>query len=86
MTSRTQITLDPETHQRARRRASELRISFAEYIRRLVSRDLGRGKHKADPSLVFNLGTSGGSDVARDKDAMVGEAFSTERPLKGKKS
>jgi hypothetical protein len=40
MMSRTQITLDDEMQRRARRRASDLGVSLAEYFRRLVARDL----------------------------------------------
>jgi hypothetical protein len=58
--SRTQITLDAETQRQARRRAGELGISFAEYVRRLLVRDLGQTEAKLDPSIVFNLGSSGG--------------------------
>jgi hypothetical protein len=79
MMARTQITLDPELHRRARRRAAELRISLAEYVRRLVARDLRAPEPKADPSVLFALGDSGGSDVARDKDAMIGDAFAGGR-------
>ncbi|HLE20610.1 MAG TPA: hypothetical protein VJB88_05775 [Vicinamibacteria bacterium] len=78
MMARTQVSLDLETLKRARKRAAELGISFAEYLRRLVARDLGKPKRRADPSAVFNLGDSGGTDVARQKDALVGEAFSAE--------
>lgn len=49
-------------------------ISLAEYVRRLLARDLDRPTPRADPSAVFDLGDSGGSDVARDKDRMLGEA------------
>jgi hypothetical protein len=77
MMSRTQITLDPETQQRARQRARDMGLSLAEYIRRLVSRDL-EGPHGAsNPTILFDLGSSGGSDVARNKDAMLAEAFNT---------
>lgn len=76
MMSRAQVVLDPELQKRARTRAAELGISFAEYIRRLVNRDLNVPRRKAEVSLVFDLGDSGGGDVARDKDAMVGEAVS----------
>ena len=79
MMARTQISLDPELQQKARRRAARLGVSFAEYVRRVVERDLGRPRPKGDPSAVFNLGSSGGSDVARDKDAMLGEAVATRR-------
>jgi hypothetical protein len=79
MMSRTQITLDPEMHKRARARAAELRISFAEYVRRLVEEDLGHRPSTADPSAVFNLGRSERSDIAKDKDRMLGEAAAAER-------
>ena len=75
MTSRTQITLDSETQRRVRERASGLGVSFAEYIRRLVVRDLGAPGPAAKPQSVFNLGSSGGSDVSRNKDAMLAAAF-----------
>ncbi len=78
MMSRTQITLEPETQRLAQKRAGELRISFAEYIRRLVARDLARPRAKGDISRIFNLGDSGGSSIASDKDRMLGEAFAAE--------
>ncbi|MGH7563258.1 MAG: hypothetical protein ACREK5_02410 [Gemmatimonadota bacterium] len=71
---RTQITLDRELRNRARKRAAELGISLAEYIRRLLARDLSGSQPRSDPSIVFDLGDSGGSDVASYKDEMVGEA------------
>ena len=58
MSARTQITLDLQTQRRARAKAAELGISFAEYLRRLVARDLGEPKPKADVSIVFDLGAS----------------------------
>ena len=79
MTSRTQITLDPETQKRAKARAAQLGISFAEYVRKLVAKDLEGPVVTADPSLVFDLGSSSGTDVARDKDRLVGEALSQAR-------
>lgn len=79
MMSRTQITLDPEIHRRARKRAAELGVSFAEYIRNLVARDLASPRMAADPSVLFALGRSVGSDIARDKDAMIAEAFDAPR-------
>lgn len=79
MMSRTQVSLDPEMQRRARKRASELGISFAQYVRTLVARDLERPSRQANPSAVFDLGDSGGADVARNKDAMVGEAATARR-------
>lgn len=79
MMSRTQITLEPEIQRRARRRASEMGISLAEYVRRLVARDLGGSQPVADPAAVFDLGDSGGSDIARGKNAMLADAFASNR-------
>jgi hypothetical protein len=78
MVARTQITLHPEQHRRAKARAADLGISLAEYIRRLVDRDLDRPMAVPDPSTIFNLGDSGGSDVAAHKDAYVNEAVVAE--------
>ncbi len=79
MMARSQITLEPETQRRARQRASDLGVSLAEYIRGLVSRDLGASQRLVEPSAVFDLGSSGGSDIARKKDAMIAEAVSARR-------
>jgi hypothetical protein len=75
MNVRTQVTLDPETQRRAQAKAAELGISFAEYVRRLVTNDLGEPQPKADISIMFDLGASAErTDIARDKDKMIGEA------------
>jgi hypothetical protein len=74
MMSRVQVSLTAEEHRRARARAADLGISFAEYVRRLVARDLGATTGVAEPHALFDLGDSGGSDVARHKDRYVGEA------------
>ena len=77
--ARLQVSLPPEDHRRARARAAELGISFAEYVRRLVSRDLGEDRGVTDPQALFDLGDSGGSDVARDKGPYLGEAVESTR-------
>jgi hypothetical protein len=75
MNARTQITMDPEMQRRAQAKAAELGISFAEYVRRLVASDLGAAKPKADVSIIFDLVTEGEpTDIARDKDKLIGEA------------
>lgn len=79
MMSRTQITLDHEMQRRVRRRASDLGVSLAEYFRRLVARDLARPEAASDVHLIFDLGNSGGSDIARAKDEMIGEAVHSSR-------
>jgi plasmid stability protein len=83
MMSRTQITLEPEIQRRARLRASDLGVSFAEYVRRLVTRDLGTVQVQASPALVFDLGASGGSDIAAQKDRMIAEAFTSAPARRG---
>jgi len=79
MMSRSQISLDSEIQRRARKRATDLGVSLAEYIRRLVARDLGSSQPAVGPVAAFDLGASRGSDVARDKNAMVAEAFAAGR-------
>jgi hypothetical protein len=76
MMVRTQIALEAEDHRRAKRRAAEMNVSLAEYVRRIVHRDLGAGERpKADISAIFDLGHSGGSDIAKHKDEYIGEAL-----------
>jgi plasmid stability protein len=78
MMSRTQISLDPELQRRARQRAAKLGVSFAEYVRRVVERDLERkSPPRPGAAAVFDLGASVGADIARDKDDMVAAAFSS---------
>jgi hypothetical protein len=83
MMARTQIMLDAEMQRRARQRASELGVSFAEYVRRLVGRDLTRPKGAAiEVSCIFDLGNSGGTDVGKQKDSMIAESFLSVRRRK----
>jgi len=84
MMSRTQIALESETERRARERAADLGISLAEYVRGLVKRDLENPKAAADISCLFNLGSSGDSDIAANKDAMLAEAFESDFDRSGK--
>ena len=74
MVVRTQVTLEAEAHRRAKRRAAELGISFAEYVRRALDRDLGEPAPRSDPSQIFDLFDSGAADVAREKDSYVNAA------------
>jgi len=80
MNARTQITMEPELQRRAQAKAAELGISFAEYVRRLVAGDLGEIKiTKPDISTLFDLGASAEpTDIARDKDKMIGQAVFEE--------
>jgi len=79
MTVRTQIALQAEDHRRAKDRAAGLGVSLAEYVRRLVARDLGELRPQADPGLIFDLGSSAGSDVASHKDEYLGAALEADR-------
>src|SRR6516165_3820578 len=83
MMAKTQITLETEMQRRARQRANELGVSLAEYFRRLVTRDLARPETAAHVDRIFDLGSSGGSDIASQKDSMIAGAFhSTRRKLR----
>ena len=80
MTTRTQITIEPELRHRAHRRAADQGISFAEYVRRLLRRDLEEPpRPKAAISAIFGLGDSGGSDIANHKDEYIGEAIAARK-------
>jgi hypothetical protein len=79
MMSRTQVSLDPELHRSARAKAGALGISLAEYVRRLVARDLDAPRRAADVHAMFDLGRSEGADVARQKDHYLGEAVAGRR-------
>ena len=72
---RTQIALEPEQHAIVKRKAADLGISMAEYIRRLVERDLRQAGPRADISDIFGLGDSGGSDIAVDRKRATAEAI-----------
>jgi hypothetical protein len=77
MNARTQITMNPALQRQAQAKAAELGISFAEYVRRLVSDDLAESapQRKADISEIFDLVDDGPvTDIARDKDKLIGEA------------
>jgi len=76
MMVKTQIYLTAELHAQVRARASERGVSLAEYIRRLVARDLIQPPRSVDRSLVFDLGSTGGSDIASEKHRMIADAMS----------
>jgi hypothetical protein len=79
MMAKTQITLETEMQRRARQRANDLGVSLAEYFRRLLARDLARPETAAHVDRIFDLGASGGSDIASNKDSMIAEAFRSTR-------
>lgn len=73
--TRMQITMPDDLRRQARRRAAEHGVSMAEYIRRLLLADSTPTK-RPPPNVreLFDLGTSGGSDVARHKDRYLADA------------
>lgn len=77
--ARAQITLEAEMQRRARQRASELGVSFAEYVRRLVARDLRRPNATIEVDRIFDLGNSRGSDIAKNKESMIAESLNALR-------
>lgn len=84
MNIRTQVTISAEDHARAQGRAAERGVSFAEYIRTLVRRDLGdEPGTRAGVEELFGIGDSGGSDVARQKDHYIGEAVAAAKAANG---
>ena len=72
---RTQIALESEQHALAKRKAADLGISMAEYIRRLIDRDLKRAGPSGDISDIFGIGESDGSDIAVDRKKATAEAI-----------
>ncbi len=72
---RTQIAVEAEQHALLKRRAAELGISMAEYIRRLIDRDLSDCTASGDISAIFGMGDSGGSNIAVDRKHATAEAI-----------
>ena len=60
-------------------RAADLGISLAEYIRRLVDRDLSQPPRNTDRSKVFDLGSSGRTDTASEKSRMIAAAIAARK-------
>ena len=59
----------------AKQKAATLGVTMAEYIRRLVERDLGSNDTHADPSAIIGIGRSGGSDIAAEGKGAVAAAI-----------
>lgn len=77
MTSRMQITMDADLRRRAIKQAEKLGVSFAEYVRRAIAKDLGPKPKRVPISAIFDLGRTD-SDISKNKDRMIGEAFDAE--------
>lgn len=74
---RTQVSLDAEMYERARREARRQGISFAELCRRSLARILASGEE--DPPWMRFAGVleGGGTGASRSVDAVV---YGRERP------
>jgi hypothetical protein len=79
MKVRMQFAIDTELKRRATERAGESGLSFGEYVVNLIERDFALPKTKIGVEAIFNLGSSGGSDIARNKKQIIGEAFAARR-------
>lgn len=79
MMARTQITMENQVYRRARQRAADMGVSLAEYVRRLVTRDLARPEAASEVDCIFDLGSSGGADIANKKHTMIAAAFQSHR-------
>ncbi|MEX2278731.1 MAG: hypothetical protein WEA76_01440 [Acidimicrobiia bacterium] len=76
---RTQIALNPEHHAQAKQKAAQMGITMAEYIRRLVARDLDSTAPEASPEAIIGIGRSGGSDIVREsKTKIIADAVASQ--------
>lgn len=77
---RTQISLPPELHRRAKRRAAEEGVSLSELARRGLEREVGgEPEPKGDISAIFGImGPGPPSDIAKDKERRLAEATRRE--------
>jgi hypothetical protein len=57
---------------------SRSQISLEPEIQRKArQRASDMGGQRADPSVIFDLGSSDGSNIAKNKDAVIAEAFAS---------
>jgi predicted CopG family antitoxin len=81
MTSRYQITMNDDLRNQALEKAEREGMSFSEFVRRAIQKEVRDGQPKARVSDIFNLGSSSTpTDIANNKDEMLAEAI--ERDLR----
>ncbi|MDE0160987.1 MAG: hypothetical protein OXL98_04560 [Acidimicrobiaceae bacterium] len=73
---RTIITLPDQMHARAKQRAAELGISFAELARRLFEKELAEAPVQGDVDSIRGIVQGAPFDMARDGKGIVLEATS----------
>lgn len=71
---RTVITLPDHVHARAKQRAADLGISFAEFIRRLLDRELDTAAPQAGIDSICAMVAGPPFDMARDGQRIIAEA------------
>ncbi len=71
---RTTITLPDHLHAAAEQKAAQQGLSLSAYIQKLVEDDLQHRDANVDPSAIFDLFNSGGSDIGRFKHSMIQES------------
>ena len=76
---RTVITLPDHMHARAKQRAAELGISFAELARRLFEKELAIAMPQSDIDSICGMVNGEPFDMARDGKRIIQEA--TSAPL-----
>jgi len=79
MKVRVQFAIDSDLKRCATERARESGLTFAEYVVKLAEKDVERPKSKTRIESIFDLGSSGGSDIARNKKQMLADAFAARR-------
>ena len=75
---RTVITLPDQVHARAKRRAAELGISFAEFARRLFEKELDSPIPQGDLEVIRAMVRGEAFDMTRDGKQIVGEAYTSQ--------
>lgn len=63
---RTVITIPDQMHARAKQRAAELGISFAEFVRRLFEKELEATAHQGDIETICAMVSGTPFDMAQD--------------------
>ena len=76
MPADTPIVLEPELEKQAQRRAQQLGVPLSDYISQLITQHLDNPAPASDPAIIFTLGDSGGTEIDRDKDRLLGAAIS----------
>ncbi|WP_419918737.1 hypothetical protein [Candidatus Poriferisocius sp.] len=70
------VTLPDHLHARAKQRAAELGISFAEFSRRLFEKELNEPQPQGDIDAICGIVDGVSFDMARDGGQIVAEAVS----------